>query len=308
MYLKMWHQILQILRNQYVVDWMKALGSLMATAAALAIAVWGDQMRAAHPNLRVTIDHDDRDDCHKTRWRVPVRVPGRLQSEPRLTSQAGELAQNAGTHTEAKQELRVHVPFQAWGTASPRFGGQYDQSIYVSPETPGERTEWRYVDVYYMRLNVENKGKKVAQGVEVYATELRRRQADRDTYERVKSFQSMNLLWSHYRTVLLGALSPDMPKHCDLAHIIDPKHRKNIPGEHTTIENVGEDKAILSFDTAVMPYNWGHLARPGDYELDIVVGAANAEPKPETVRISVTGTWSDYEEKMFGPEVTAEVV
>ena len=116
----------------------------------------------------------------------------------------------------------------------------------------------------------------------------------------VNSFLPKNLVWSHFRKMLLPAISPDTYKHCDLGHILHPEGRKTIPGEHTTWPNVLQDKTILSLDTVVKPYTQSYLLPFGTYRLTIIVAAANAKAQRQTLEIALTGDWYDDEEKMLG--------
>ena len=203
----MWQQILQQQAPRDWVDWLGAIGPLVGTLIALVIAVFVDQLRAARRKLKVSIHHDDRDDCHKTRWKFGTRSRKRAAGHSDdAAALVGVPTSTAMTETRTEVGVQLAGPAFSTGTADPRYGPQLE-TVYLEPKEAGTQTKWHLVDVYYLRLRVRNEGKRIAEKVEVYATELRRKQAD-ETYKRVESFQSMNLLWSYYRTVFLSALSP----------------------------------------------------------------------------------------------------
>ena len=144
-----------------------------------------------------------------------------------------------------------------------------------------------------------NRGNQKAESVEVFASDLSKQQAD-DTFKKVDSFLPMNLLWADYRQVFFPAISPDMYRHCDLVHIIDPKERAQFGAEDKEWPNISREKTILSFDTAVKPHTLSYLVPPGKYRLVILVAAANAKPIRKTLEISLTGEWYDDQETMLG--------
>ena len=153
--------------------------------------------------------------------------------------------------------------------------------------------------MYYLRLGVQNSGRQKAELVEVYAAGLEERQAD-GTFRSVDSFLPMNLLWSNYRQEYLPTLSPEMRKHCDLAHIIHPQERKNFPGEDKTWPNVPQEKTVLSFDTVVKPDTQSYLVPMGTYRLSIIITAANAKPIRKCLEVTLPGDWYDDEQVMLG--------
>jgi len=157
-------------------------------------------------------------------------------------------------------------------------------------------------DSYYLRFRVINRGNQKAESVEVFAAGLLKRQAD-DTFKELDSFLPMNLLWANYRKVFFPAISPGMYRHCDLAHIIDPKKRAQFRTEDKSWPNISHEKTILSLDTAVKPHTLSYLLPFGKYRLVILIAAANAKPVKKTLEISLTGEWFDDEQKMLGEGV-----
>lgn len=177
-----------------------------------------------------------------------------------------------------------------------RYSPEYQGGVSVLP-SPGDPRSWpreQVIDTYYFRLRVSNSGNQKAESVEVFATELRKQQADQ-TYSIVESFLPMNLVWSHYGNILFPAISPETYKHCDLLHVLNPKGRETVSAEHRTWPNIASDRTVLSFDTAVKPYTLSHLVPHGKYHLDILVSAANAKVIKKTLEIILTGEWYDEE-------------
>lgn len=153
-------------------------------------------------------------------------------------------------------------------------------------------------DGYYFRLRVTNSGSQKAESVEVFAAELSERQPN-GTFEVVKSFLPMNLVWSHVKWVFFPAISRGIYKHCDLAYIIEPRKRKAFPFEDKHWPNIPPEKTVLSFDTAVKPNTLSHLVPLGVYRLVILVAAANAKSVRKTLEISLSGDWYDDERTML---------
>jgi len=158
-----------------------------------------------------------------------------------------------------------------------------------------------YIDVYYFRLRVTNSGDEKAESVEVFAAELLKQQAD-GTFKEVDWFLPMNLIWSHFKPpeIFLPAISPGTYKHCDLAHILEPKRRQMVPGERKTWPNINPDNTILSLDTIVKPFTDSYLLPFGTYHLTIIVAASNAKAVKKTLEITLTGDWYDDEQEMLG--------
>ncbi len=157
-----------------------------------------------------------------------------------------------------------------------RYSYEYRGGASFLPSDPSKLPKEQVVDTYYFRLRVSNSGNHKAESVEIFASELLRFQAD-GSYDTVDTFLPMNLVWSHYRTIFLPAISPGTYKHCDIGHIVDPEHRSSILTEEKDWPNVDRAKAIFSFDTAVQPFTLSYLIPPGRYRLSIIVAASNLE-------------------------------
>lgn len=156
-------------------------------------------------------------------------------------------------------------------------------------------------DCYYLRLWIENTGNQRAEKVQVFVAKLFKRHAD-SSFVEDKSFLPMNLRWSHSQPspygpdIFADGISPQMGKHCDLGHILDPKKRENFG---INLKGVGTDKTIFEFDLEIAPNTLSHLQPPGFYRIEIKLAAANMEPITKTIEINHTGDWYADESKMF---------
>ena len=283
-----------------IINLITAIGTVATAIVALLIAVFQDRMRTwfTRPTLEISIGLCP-PDCHKTRFH-PLAMQGR---------EASSTVPSARTTT-----LYPYRECAADITPTRSSSALADASSFTSSSRPaftGDHGRWpapsRIADVYYFRLKVHNKGKSKAESVEVFAAKLERRRAD-GTFREVDTFLPMNLLWSHYRQVFLPAISPKTYKHCDLAHIIDPKEREGFPEEHKTWANVSTEKTVLSFDTVVQPYTQSYLVPGGTYLLDIVVAAANAEPVEKRLEITLAGDWYDDEREMLSQGIGIRIL
>lgn len=156
-------------------------------------------------------------------------------------------------------------------------------------------------DCYYFRLWIENKGNQRAEKIQVFVSKMLRRHAD-NTFVEDKSFLPMNLKWSHSQMSPLGpeifadGISPQMGKHCDFGHIIDPSKRTMFGH---VLSTVATGKTILALDLEMAPATLSHLVAPGTYRFELKLAAANLEPITKTIEINITGDWYSDENKMF---------
>lgn len=150
-------------------------------------------------------------------------------------------------------------------------------------------------DTYYFRVSVGNDGNAAARNVGVRAIKLFRRNPNTNTYAEDPSFMSMDLTWSHANgSVVVAKIDPNLPKHCDLAHVDQPK------------------SGFLQFNTEVTPNEvapgvWPTVKPAGEYRLDVAVTADNAKPLYRTLKIAFDGNWYKTEAEMFtkGVVITA---
>lgn len=156
-------------------------------------------------------------------------------------------------------------------------------------------------DCYYFRLWVENKGNQRAEKIQVFVSEFLRRHAD-GTFVEDKSFLPMNLKWSHSQLSPFGpeifadGISPQMGKHCDFAHIIDPSKRAAFGH---VLPTVTTGKTILALDLEMAPATLSHLIPPGIFRFKLKLAAANLKPITTLIEINLTGDWYTDENKMF---------
>ena len=180
------------------------------------------------------------------------------------------------------------------------------QKIRLHPD-PDNREA--FADAYYLRLKVKNQGNQQAEVVEVFATKLCKQQADGE-FREVDTFLPMNLVWAHTNQVFFPSISPDMYKHCNLAHILDPGKRIDFSrqGEDAIWDGIPRENTILSFDTMVRSHTLGHLVPYGKYQLTIIVAAANSKPVKKNLEISLSGNWYNEEQQMLRDGIGVKVV
>jgi hypothetical protein len=156
-------------------------------------------------------------------------------------------------------------------------------------------------ECYYLRIWVENVGKTRAERVQVFASKLSKRSAD-GSFKKVDNFLPMNLLWAHSQQgkggpeIFAEGISPQMGKHCDLGHIVDPKYRKDVGYD---LPMLAAEETVLALDIEVKPNTLSHLVPPGVYRLALRVAAANCSPVDHTLEITITGKWFSDQAQMF---------
>src|SRR5262249_38145793 len=111
----------------------------------------------------------------------------------------------------------------------------------------------------------------------------------------VNDFPPMNLRWSNLGQIFFPRISPEMGKHCDLGHIVDPQ-RRHLVQEHNTRLGLSDQ---LAFDLMVAPNHRGHIIGPGEYRLKLIIAADNAHPRRWIIEISLRGLWDADEERML---------
>ena len=117
----------------------------------------------------------------------------------------------------------------------------------------------------------------------------------------------MNLKWANFGKIYFPSIAPDMGKHCDLAHVVDPS-RIHLPGQNAQNLSPTNLQSSLEFDLVVAPNHRGHIVGPGEYQLDVLVAADNVRPKNVRVVINVRGPWYPDEATMLrdGLGITVE--
>ena len=153
---------------------------------------------------------------------------------------------------------------------------------------------------YYFRLWIENTGNHRAEKVQVFVAKLLRRHAN-GSFMEDKSFLPMNIRWSHSQLspgpeIFAEGISPEMGKHCDLGHVLDPSKRDKFG---INLQSVAAGKTIFEFDLEIAPNTLSHLIPPGVYRVELKLAAANLKPITKTIEINHTGEWFADENKMF---------
>jgi hypothetical protein len=154
---------------------------------------------------------------------------------------------------------------------------------------------------YYLRVLVLNTGTETARNVELYAKELRQELKD-GRWEIVDDFPPMNLTWSDSspeRAGVLAFLPADSSRHCDIAHVLDPKDRKNVLYEDRADLKLEEGEVSLTFDLVRKPLHLGYIVRHGHYRLSIEVAADNFKAVTKEVYINFDGKWDSDQQRMF---------
>jgi len=117
----------------------------------------------------------------------------------------------------------------------------------------------------------------------------------------------MNLKWANLGgNIYFPIISPEMGKHCDVAHVADPANRAAL-GE-TPPAPYPANRTAMAFDLMAAPNHRGHIVGPGEYEMEVLVAAENARPLRKIVKLRLTGDWYADEQRMLrdGVGVTVE--
>jgi hypothetical protein len=159
----------------------------------------------------------------------------------------------------------------------------------------------------YLRIRVKNVGRATAQYVEVYADSLHRVLPD-GVRERVTAFPVMNLKWANTAgDIYIPRLVPDMPKHCDVCHVIDPARRWGTADDRRDLE-LPADRTSMAFDLQTAPNHKAHIVGPGKYVLEVLVAAENRRPVRRSVQIELEGHWNPDETTMLRDYVSIKVL
>ncbi len=153
----------------------------------------------------------------------------------------------------------------------------------------------------FLRLRVENTGRSAAHHVEAFLADVFSKDADGTFRPTEPRFLPMNLVWSHTRLPYVEALVPHMPRHCDLAHVLDSKQAHpwlRLPA------HIPQGKAYAVLETEVQPNTFSSFLKPGTYRLELRVGADNAKPQSFRIDLSLSGDWFPDEEGMLSKGVS----
>lgn len=160
--------------------------------------------------------------------------------------------------------------------------------------------------IYYLRIRVENTGKRKAESVQIRVTKVMKKQLD-GKYAISEEFPPMNLHWANSHQVFLPTIHPNTYEHCDLAHILRPSDRGML-FEQRTWDGVDPNKTILSVDTADKSYSLPHLLPPGSHRLHITISSADTKPLQKIVEVDLSGQWYDDEKTMRSQGVAVRLL
>ena len=120
-------------------------------------------------------------------------------------------------------------------------------------------------------------------------------------------------VWSHTGKIT-ESISGGLFKYFDLFHIVDPKQRKDFPGEEFIVTHaeiffnheIGEE-TLLSFDTEVKPLTSSHLVPSGEYEVCIRIGSADAKTINKSIYVNHSGKWHKNEPNMLSTGISIKL-
>lgn len=159
----------------------------------------------------------------------------------------------------------------------------------------------------YLRVRVTNGGNTPAQNVEVFATELRRRDKS-GHWHRVPTFLPMNLCWADRGPqIYLPFIGPKAFRFCDLGRVADPANR-DAAGDDNPALHLDDQTTSLRFITVITPTHRGNIIPPGDYQLDLSIGASNVDSFGRTVELTLAGEWYPDESKMLSDGIGVHVL
>jgi hypothetical protein len=162
-------------------------------------------------------------------------------------------------------------------------------------------------DTYYVRARVENRGRRRAEGVEIYAARLLKRQSD-GSFNEEKDFIPMHLTWAHTDQIVLPGILPGSQRFFGVAAVFDPYVRPKFPAQDREWPDVPRELTILSLQTKYKVTDLNYLLPPGTYRLVLELAAKNARPIRRKLEITVTGKWFDDEEEMLRDGIAVRVV
>lgn len=159
----------------------------------------------------------------------------------------------------------------------------------------------------YLRIRVKNVGRATARYLEVYADSLHKLCPD-GVRNLVTAFPVMNLKWANTAgDIYIRRLAPDMPKHCDICHVIDPAGRAGTSDDRPDLR-LTNSQTSMAFDLQSSPNHKGHIVGPGTYLLEVLVAAENRRPVRRTIEIELKGPWSPDETTMLRDHMSIKVL
>jgi len=162
------------------------------------------------------------------------------------------------------------------------------------------------VPVFYLRLRIENTGKRKAENVQIRVTHIETKQPNGD-YEIRHEFPSMNLRWS------MRPIQPNSDEYCPFAYVIKPSDRHSAYMKETqaledkTWEQVDPNKTILSLDVDRLWFK-PHLLPVGLHRFHIRLSSDDTKPQRKIIEVNLSGEWYDDEEAMRGSGATVRLI
>ncbi|MFZ3169787.1 MAG: hypothetical protein WA130_19410 [Candidatus Methanoperedens sp.] len=163
-------------------------------------------------------------------------------------------------------------------------------------------------NTYWFRLRVENLGNKGAEKVEVFAKELLKLDEKTNSFEKVKSFLPIRLLWTHIGTPTFDVISPRTFKHCELGFII--KDSTLIKDDGTLMDrgNISAERTVFYLNVEVCPSTKFNRLGPGNYRLGLLIASANFRKSvKKTLEIDFK-MWSDLENEMINDNIIIKII
>jgi len=156
-------------------------------------------------------------------------------------------------------------------------------------------------DSYYFRFRIENAGNHQMEDVEAMITEVYKKVSN--SYEKVKSFLPLNLVWAHYRYITMPKIQPHLFKHLDFGHITKSD------AANLSFFGIRENPNIVfQLDIAVIPNTGSHILLPGDYKIKIIFAANNLKPQEKVYNLVIKDNWNDDEERMLEENVSIKEI
>ena len=146
---------------------------------------------------------------------------------------------------------------------------------------------------YSLRIAVENLGNAEARQVEVLAKSLRRQRGTGE-FETVPNFRATYLAWAGSEGErVLEVLNPEMPQYCYVGRVFQ---KARLPlSWYSGVPDPTEDYlGTVTILDLPAPVGSGERQRfsPGNYLLTVRIGAANAKPIEEVLKLNLTGRWT----------------
>lgn len=165
-----------------------------------------------------------------------------------------------------------------------------------------DKQGYKLCDCYYFRFKVLNSGNYKLEDVEAMVVDISKKYPNGE-YKKLYKFLPLNLLWSHYREVVMKSIQPGTFKHLDLGHVIET--------QFSLVEGfkiVGDSKITFVFDTSVSPNNGSSFISPGEYRFKIVFSANNIRPIYKTYEMVIADNWNDNEKIMLEKNISIKEI